>query len=442
MKKFVTLLAMAALLAITGNSLAGNDKTQAAKGNLGNPGVIPPQALAYGMTYAQWGAAWWQWALSVPASESPFFDEVGSAVANGQSGDVWFLAGVFNASGTVVRHCTIPPGKALFFPLLNCECSNLEGPPWYGGNEQELHDCVMANPIGPVKFAEIDGVSVKNIDQYYSLSPMFNFSVPENNILGVPGPTTGISMSQGVYLMLAPLSAGTHVVHFGGGDPGVYFLDITYVITVGDPASLGNPGVIPPWATAFGKSYSQWFGAWYNYVFPKSLDVLPFAYGTDPTYGQSGQVWFLGGSFVSPSAVRDITVPPGTALFVSLINAECSTVEPDPFHGSNEAELRACAKNWIDNAVGVWCTIDGVPLNNLDKYRSQTPLINFSAPDNNITFVPGPQTGQSVGDGYNILLTPLPVGTHIIHFGASVPVWGFTEDILYTVTVQPTASAL
>ncbi len=73
--------------------------------------------------------------------------------------------------------------------------------------------------------------TVKNLDQYYAMTPMFDFWVPENNAPGVAGPADGISMSHGVWLMLAPLSVGTHVIHFGGGDAS-FQLDIAYILTV------------------------------------------------------------------------------------------------------------------------------------------------------------------------------------------------------------------
>ena len=36
-----------------------------------NPGVWPPNSELYGKTYAEWGAKWWQWALSFPAAKVP-----------------------------------------------------------------------------------------------------------------------------------------------------------------------------------------------------------------------------------------------------------------------------------------------------------------------------------------------------------------------------------
>ncbi len=91
----------------------------AGQGNQNNPGVIPPQARSHGQGYGEWAAAWWQWVASVPADHHPLLDETGADAAQGQSGSVWFLAGVFNATGTAERTITIPPGKALFFPLIN-----------------------------------------------------------------------------------------------------------------------------------------------------------------------------------------------------------------------------------------------------------------------------------------------------------------------------------
>src|SRR5262250_1729493 len=39
-----------------------------------NAGVAPPNAHAFGKTYAEWSAGWWEWALSLPASGHLLFD--------------------------------------------------------------------------------------------------------------------------------------------------------------------------------------------------------------------------------------------------------------------------------------------------------------------------------------------------------------------------------
>lgn len=165
--------------------------------------------------------------------QNPFFDENGSCAngAQGQLGPVWFLTGVINVSGTAVRNCTVPTGKALFFPIINVECSTLEPPPFHGDNEAELRACAKGFGFENV-FAEIDGVAVQDLDRYLVDSPLFTFTVPPDNVLGVAA-GTGQSVSNGHFLMLAPLSVGEHVIRFGGAfTSGGFTLDITYNLTV------------------------------------------------------------------------------------------------------------------------------------------------------------------------------------------------------------------
>ena len=78
-----------------------------------NPGVIPPHARPYGLSYAEWGAQWWRWAYSFPVAQFPPLQSGELDCSAGQSGPVWFLAGTVG-QGPVTRSCTIPTGKALF----------------------------------------------------------------------------------------------------------------------------------------------------------------------------------------------------------------------------------------------------------------------------------------------------------------------------------------
>jgi hypothetical protein len=109
-------------------------------------------------------------------------------------------------------------------------------------------------------------------------------------------------------------------------------------------ADLANL-VLPPDAPAYGLSYEAWtarFGQW--------LHSLPIASdpGADPTgercgYGQAGPVFFLVQAGDAPAA-RTCTIPAGTALLLPLLDASCTTVEPPPFFGRDETELRACTE--------------------------------------------------------------------------------------------------
>ena len=67
-----------------------------------NPGVIPPHARAYGLSYGEWGAQWWHWAYSFPVAQFPPLQSGELDCGPDQSGSVWFLAGTAG-QGPVTR---------------------------------------------------------------------------------------------------------------------------------------------------------------------------------------------------------------------------------------------------------------------------------------------------------------------------------------------------
>jgi hypothetical protein len=209
------------------------------------PKVIDPNSVAYGRTYGEWSAAWWQWALSIPASQHPLFDTADCSV--GQSGPVWFLGGKFCANGAncsytgVVRSCSVPAGKALYIPVLNAEFSVLEtnNPKAQIGDLRLLAAQAMD---GTTNEFDIDGKQIRNLLQDFRIqSPAFVFTIPDDNLFNAvgegpyPGGAYFPGVDDGVYVMLAPLRAGPHKIHFHGFMPEFNFtLDITYNLTVGN----------------------------------------------------------------------------------------------------------------------------------------------------------------------------------------------------------------
>jgi hypothetical protein len=218
---------------------------QAGKGNVGNPGVAPPQSSSHGQNYSAWAAAWWQWAFSMPVSQNALFDETGALVSLNQSGPLWFLGGVFNETGSATRTATIPPGKALLFPILNYVIVSTPGdPPWdepytdpvsgitYPNLEAYFRAVAKGVMDGATDLAcEVDGLPLQNIAAYREESIVFNVTLPDDNLFGLPAGTYGPGIDDGYYLLLAPLPAGKHTIHFHGSMPG-FTLDITYNLTV------------------------------------------------------------------------------------------------------------------------------------------------------------------------------------------------------------------
>ena len=193
-----------------------------------NPGVLPPSSHPFGATYGVWSARWWQWALGQPVPTNPLLDTTGASCGVGQAGKVWFLAGTFGG-GSAIRTCTIPAGKALFFPVANAFCSE-EG----NGTPEAQRACAKSTMDAATNLsAEVDSISIQDLQLYRVQSPIFDLTLPDNNIFGAPAGVYTPTAADGIQLMLAPLSAGSHVIHFHTVFPGNDPIDVTYHLTVG-----------------------------------------------------------------------------------------------------------------------------------------------------------------------------------------------------------------
>jgi hypothetical protein len=221
-------------------------------------GIKPPlvETRPYGRTYGEWSAKWWQWTMAFPANADPANNTAPPDSA--QSGKVWFLATAhgsvtIHGSATVTRSLTVPNGKALFFPVLTVIDDNTGCP---SSNNPLLTADQLAAQAADIFTAvsettcTIDGVAVQGLadpqhSPYRVQSPAFTYTVAShNNLLAavfdgpcIPdGITVTPAVSDGVFLMVAPLSVGQHTIHFVGivgpvANP-FFFKDITYNITV------------------------------------------------------------------------------------------------------------------------------------------------------------------------------------------------------------------
>ena len=136
--------------------------------------------------------------------------------------------------GTVERTSVLPCGKALFIAVINVESSNREfDTPFYGATEaaqREIAEYFADHIVNP--FCVIDGEPVEDIDAYRVSSPQYRFTASDSNAFGLPG-GRGTSVSDGYWIMLAPLSKGRHTIHFGGA--------FHFSIAEGDDSNLDLP---------------------------------------------------------------------------------------------------------------------------------------------------------------------------------------------------------
>lgn len=215
--------------------------------------VLAPEEAHYGASYAEWSARWWQWTAELPFTNHPLFDPTGTEAWRGQIDPVWFLGGIFSyvggppVNGFADRTITVPSGIALFFPIINGSWDNQTCvEPDTNLSFTELRDEAAATVEQAADLlCEIDGVVVLQSPdlagavRYRAQAPEFSQSMPADNIMAplcgdAPVPTIiDPCASDGIWMMIGPMPAGGHTLHFRGSFPTHAFtLDITYHITV------------------------------------------------------------------------------------------------------------------------------------------------------------------------------------------------------------------
>ena len=140
------------------------------------------------------------------------------------------------------------------------------------------------------------------------------------------------------------------------------------------------------------------------------------------TIVQHGPVWFLGGTTAGPTGVtRTCTIPEGTALFFPLINLADVNATNQPV-----SELRAEIAGCMDAVFNLSLVIDGQAIPSKELLRSRVRSVPFVAvfPPDGIPSIPPAPPGvysPSVDDGFYVMLRPLTLGHHTLHFTGATP---------------------
>jgi hypothetical protein len=171
--------------------------------------LIGPTEQINGKTQLELSVQWWQWAASFDQSESPVADRTGALCANGQSGDVWFLAGTYGTKRTV-RTCRVPFGKTLFFPLINYVVMPSERGATDCASLTKDADHITSNPS--LLVLDLNGQKFSNL-QSHRLATRRCFDV---GVLTKEKQRIFPSAGNGYYAAIRPLPKGTHTLEFGG----------------------------------------------------------------------------------------------------------------------------------------------------------------------------------------------------------------------------------
>jgi hypothetical protein len=184
-----------------------------------------------GRTWAEWTAEWWKWILEIPKPWNPGYDVDGtlSRTTHQKYSDPFFLAGTYG--GKACRTIRIEEGKSILLPVINVTTSFAESPDLK--TKEELLTYVEENTNDLLnKRAVVDGTEFDKLDNYRVRSDFFTFTFPDNNIYNaLPGRTTGIS--DGYWLFLRPLLAGSHTLYTSGSClAGRIRIEVQYTIEV------------------------------------------------------------------------------------------------------------------------------------------------------------------------------------------------------------------
>lgn len=189
-----------------------------------SPFLMAPDQPVASLSQEDWSRAWWQWAGSFSADESPVADRTGELCGGGQKGPVWFLAGTYGTQRTI-RTCRVPAGKHLFFPLINYVVMPSGDGSTTCASAMRTAERITNSPAAV--FLEIDGLVLKNLASHRQATKkcfdMGALTVERYRIFP--------SAANGYYVMLKPLPKGTHILNFGGVLPSM-IQSVTYTLIV------------------------------------------------------------------------------------------------------------------------------------------------------------------------------------------------------------------
>lgn len=204
-------------------------------------------------------------------------------------------------------------------------------------------------------------------------------------------------------------------------------------------------------SVVYGKTYSEWNAAWQQWADSIPTADHPLFDNGDCSVGQSGPVWFLGGKFVAvggtgsyDNVFRDCNVPAGKALYVAAYNAEDSALE-QATPGLNQVvqigNLRGITAAEMDSVTELAMQVDGENIPHIkERFRMQSPVFGFTLPADNFFSAIGEGPFKAgtyfpaVDDGYYVMIAPLPIGNHTIHF--HVIAGPYLLDVTYHINVH------
>ncbi|MCO5219137.1 MAG: hypothetical protein M9909_09935 [Thermomicrobiales bacterium] len=189
--------------------------------------------------------------------------------------------------------------------------------------------------------------------------------------------------------------------------------------------------IVPPGDEYAGATAAEWDARFWQWSFSIPVDAHPSFHLDNGlcSIAQFGPVFFLPSVYdVSGSPEYEITcaVPEGTALYLQVSAAMCSTIDPEPYINRNEQDLRDCANTFISDLTDSVVTINGVEVENPLQYWHITPVFALSLGPGNFSGL-DPVVALAAAEGYGFIILPPTPGQYIIEVR---DIWGGFDDVL------------
>jgi len=181
---------------------------------------------------------------------------------------------------------------------------------------------------------------------------------------------------------------------------------------------------VPPDSLIAGVSQLELSQRWWQWAFSFERVRSPIADRTGQMCAsrQSGDVWFLAGTYGTARVVRTCHVPQGKFLFFPLINYVT-------FRGENSEEpcssLIEDAARLTDSPSALILEVDGKQAKDLQLHRLAGKTC--------FSLVPG-EPADAAGNGYYVALAPLAKGVHVINFGGILS--SMSQAVTYRIVVE------
>ena len=186
--------------------------------------------------------------------------------------------------------------------------------------------------------------------------------------------------------------------------------------------------LLPPDALVANQNQEDWSRNWWQWAASFERHESPVADTTGERCGghQSGDVWFLAGTYETQRTFRTCRVPRGKHLFFPLINY---IVMPNRAPISCEAVTNTAAR-MTDDVSNLVLRIDGERYDDLAGHRQATR----DCFDLGVLVSPPVRMYPTAANGYYAMLRPLPPGTHHIDLSGILP--SIAHAITYTLIVE------